>query len=429
MLNAMNGIQVFSMLSRSHAPLCSLLALALAACPDGDGGATDASADVRPGGRTYLLAARAEGYDATASRPAVPSLTPTPADLTEALVIPADLLGIPWAAFDGPDNRPSELPAAWLEAVTALETLARDSGQPIALALSPLSPEFDTLAPLASDQSGALVLNPTWKPACYDPSKDSDPLVHAGQYAGYVTWITQRFAPRFVILGQRLNLYEATCGPSAYAAVASFTALARTRLAASATVLDKPLTVVTVDVEDLYGFPKRPGRCATGTPSDCLAGRSSLLTGLDADALGLESYPFRAFSVAADIPSNWLATVADLSTLPVLIAGTALPATRLEAERGVCVPLFESDPAAQRAWLDQVLALSSTEKSPLVVWRSLVDLLPATAATCPCAADFALCAHLDGLSAKSDERRPFLLSGLADAPDGALALWRTVLAP
>ncbi len=456
MLGEMDAIRMFSMKAlttpRTHQnwPLRWLLigvSLALLhGCPADPSSSTDASPDTLPGGRSYLLAARAESYDSTAARPAIASLasltfpgsTPkfAPAEPVpevdrpvEAVVIPASLIGIPWTSFNGPDNRPSELPAAWLAAVESLESLAAESNTVVVLALTPLSPEFDTLAPLASDQSGALVLNPTWKPACYDPSKDSNPDLHAKQYAGYVTWMVERFAPRFVILGERLNLYEATCGPSAYAAVANFTTTARGRLSSSLAA-DKPLTAVTVDVEDLYGFPKKPGRCQTGTPADCLESRKSLLTGLDADLLGLESYPFRAFTVATDIPSDWLSTLADLSTLPVFIAGTAIPSTLIETEKGACVPLFESSPDAQRTWLDQVLSLSSVEKAPLVVWRSLVDLLPSSvAAGCPCTGDFALCRHLEGLGGKADERRLFLLSGLSSSPGGALDVWRTVFSP
>jgi hypothetical protein len=456
MLPQMDAIRMFSMkphkrphdlhLTPCRRALPWLLLVLLTACPGDPSPSEDTSTDTRPGGRSYLLAARAEAYDFTAARPATPSLssltipgsTPkfAPAEPIpevdrpiEAVVIPASLIGIPWTSFNGPDNRPSELPAAWLAAVESLESLAADANTPIVVALTPLSPEFDTLAPLASDQSGALVLNPTWKPACYDPSKDSNPDLHANQYAGYVTWMVERFSPRFVILGERLNLYETTCGPSAYAAVANFTAEARERLSSSLAP-DKPLTAITVDVEDLYGFPKKPGRCQTGTPADCLESRKSLLTGLDADLLGLESYPFRAFNVATDIPSDWLSTLADLSTIPVFIAGTAIPSTLIETEKGACVPLFESSPDAQRTWLDQVLSLSSVEKAPLVVWRSLVDLLPSSiAAGCPCAGDFALCSHLDGLGGKADDRRLFLLSGLSSSPGGALDVWRTVFSP
>lgn len=428
----------------------ALVALALLSCSEDPAGSSDTSdtSDTTPSGRSFLLAARAEGYDITRARPFYATLDtltfPAPADPVspapppdrpiEALVLPVDLLGIPWTSFNGPDNRPGSLPAPWLAELDAMAALASSTGLPLIVAISPLADTHDTLAPLASDGSGALVLNPTWKPSCYDPSADSNPTQHRDQFGGFVVWLAERLQPDAIILGQRLNLYEANCGASAFGALKGFVAHAHDRLQAASTLTTRPLTVVTFDVEDLYGFPAKAGRCVGATPKNCLATRAPLLADLGVDRLGLESHPFRALSDLSAIPNDWLAAVAAAQpspALPALVASTGAPAARLDAQRGACAPFIESSEAAQRAWLDQALAFSTAQEAPYLVWRTLIDPLPtSTLTSCPCAGTAADCTHLDGLGNRRDDRRALLSSGLS-ASDAtarqALSLWRSLL--
>lgn len=420
---------------------------AFAGCPEDEPKPSgDADGEVLPNGRSFLLAARAEAYDATALRPWTASLAsltvPLAADVVaaperpvEALVIPLDTIGIPWGAFTGPENRPTELPAAWLAEVERMEGLVAEAGLPVILAISPLSPEYDTLAPEARDASGALVLNSSWRPPCYDPSTDGNPTKYRDQFAGFARWAAERFKPQSIIVGQRLNLYEATCGATAYAAVVDFAGEAARRIAASDVLTTKPTTIASLDVEDLYGFPKKDGRCQTGTPADCFAVRKALITTLEANDVGitgLESYPANAFADASQIPGNWLSLVLAQTTKPTAIAGAELPALPLETQKGVCTPLLSSTETQQRAFLDQVLAAADAEEMSLVAWRHLLDLQPAdVVASCPCAGDFALCSHLDGLGGKRDERRLMLVGGLGAGGDErqALTVWKALLAP
>lgn len=432
----------------------TLLTLALGGCPEDTAEPADTS-DTTPSGRSFLLATRAESYDIARARPFVASLdsltfpAPPPAEPAdpanpvapnrpdrpiEALVLPVDLIGIPWTSFNGPDNRPGSLPAPWLAELDAMAALADSTDLPLIVAISPLADTHDTLSPLASDGSGALVLNPTWKPSCYDPSTDSNPTQHRDQFAGFAVWLAERLQPDAIILGQRLNLYEANCGASAFAALKGFVAHAHSRLQAASTVTLKPLTIATFDVEDLYGFPARAGRCVSSTPKDCLATRAALLADLGVDRLGLESHPFRAFAELAAIPNDWLAAVAAAQpspALPALVASTGVPAARLDAQRGACAPFIESSENAQRAWLDQAIAFSTAQEAPYLVWRTLIDPLPtATLTSCPCSGTVADCTHLDGLGNRKDDRRALLSSGLA-ASDAtarqALSLWRGLL--
>lgn len=424
--------------------LCA--AFALGGCsddpagPNGGGDATDTPdvrADTTPTGRSFLLAGRAEAYDFTAPapvRPWLPSLETLGDDLAEAIVIPLDLYGIPWDSFTGPDNRPSDLPGPWFSAVTALQTLAESTGRPIVLALSPLTAASDTLAADAREQNGALILNPSRHAPCYNPAADGNPTKWRDAWAGYAVWAVRQFEPRWVILGQRVNRYEERCGVAPYEAVLDYPAEAHRRIKALTDVSPLPTTIVGVDVEDLYGYPQKPGRCVATTPEACFATRAPLLDGIEADLLGLESYPAFALEDLASLPSDWLTRIADArDDLGGAVIGTHLPAVSL-SRRGaaaVCTPLLDSSEAAQAAWLDQVINAATTRRMELVVWRSLQDLLPAdVVGSCPCAGDVAVCQHLDQLNASADDVRRMVSGGLVDV-DGveraAASVWRQTL--
>jgi len=418
------------------------------ACSDDPKTSADADADASQPTRSFVMAARAEGYDSTAVRPRVASLAAlsvpvdgVPTTPVEAVVIPLDLLGIPWDSFSGVDNAPSNLPGAWLDAVNALQTRAEDSGLPVVLALSPVTLAFDGLAPNAKEQGGVLTLDDRWEPYCYDPSTNGSPFKYRDEFAGFAVWASKRFHPVAVIVAQRLNLLETTCqNPSQLASLKGFVAEAARRLRALevATGEARPVVMASVDVEDLYGFPPKVGRCVTGTPAECLATRKSLVNDLDVDVIGLESYPAVAIGTSGDIPESWLRAAADaMSTEPgkTAILGTGLPAEELDSTEGnVCTPLFVGSPLAQKLWLDQVFSVASLRKIQFVVWRSLTDGADtAVVSACPCpeASAFALCQHLDGFGSGADERRLELVRGLWDSSGtarDAAALWLSTLA-
>lgn len=418
-----------------------LLACAVAACPGGGegGDASDAdgggdAADAPGGGRGYFVGARLEGYDISAARRRVMSVAAAgdPANY-EVVVVPLDQLGLPWDAFVGPDNAPSELPGAWVAAVDAMKTAALATGKPMVLALSPLAPDFDTLAPAARDESGLLVLNSQWKARCYDPSQDLEPHRYRDRYAGYVAWIVQRFDPRWVIVAQRINRYE-TCGRSAYDAVADYAGEARRRLAALPAGATTAETIVTVDVEDLYGFPKSGGPCGAKSPADCFAERSALLAEVDADILGLDSYPAIAVPTVGTLPQDWLDRVASARPdLPAVVTGTSLPAVDLFTRKGTCQPILVSSDVLQRGWLDQVLSTAISHDMAFVVWHPLQDLLDAGAASaCPCPTGEPVCDHLSQLNAGADDVRRLATGGLFENDGTARiggTLWKGLFTP
>ena len=430
----------------------------LTACPEGPK-PTDIVADVTTdtGGRTALLGGLAMTYrvegadrwvlsteplfrppppapdaagDATSSEDADAGPVAEPTLMVEAVVLPAYLYGVPWTEFAA-EETPQQLPGAWVSALHEARDTIAALGKPVVLALSPLSLEWDNLAPLASDDgSGGLKLEENWlQDYCHDPAKSANPTKWRVAYGRYAKWMTELVKPAMVIVGSRLNLYEANCG-EAYEAIVGFATEAHEVVKG---LSDAPTTIVSVDVEDLYGYPRIPGRCPSTPAKECFATRQALLANLKADRLGLESYPARALtSKLAEIPDDWLVTVAEArSDLPPVIAGTGLPAVRLETVSGTCVPLLESSDTLQVAWLDQVLATATTYKMDLAVWNSPVNRANAArVSACLCSGDATLCGHLAQLGAKSDSVRLRLVEGLF-AQDGSAyqagLLWTQVL--
>ncbi len=427
--------------------LCLSLAAA-SACP-GPEPQPDATADVEtdtlPGGRTFLMGGLAQTYDFTVPRRWVISaerlMVPAPAtpdagvadaaadggaddagddgptELTEAVVVPLYHLGIPWDEFDSVSV--SSLPGPWVKAINEAKVVAAETGKPIALALSPTSLEWDNLAPRASDNgTGGLQIQENWLLSyCHDPSQDSDPAQWRDAYVRYVQWVTGQFDPQYVFLAHRINRYDERCSeanPGAYAAIAEFVTAAHDKLKASS---DAPTTVVTVDVEDLYGYTvdgKKPGRCVTESPQECFEQRKTLLDAFTADRLGLESYPGNVLRFIQSIPTDWLDRVASYRTdMDPLIAGTGLGSERIETSGNVCVPLLESDQALQLSWLDQVFGVATAHSMELVVWSSPLDQLDARiVAPCQCSGDFETCEHLSQLGSKSNQVRLSLIDGL-----------------
>ncbi|MFT7580940.1 MAG: hypothetical protein ACI9MR_002614 [Myxococcota bacterium] len=428
--------------------VCAVSGLVISACSDDPAETdatetdsqvtTDADTDTTTSGRP-LLGGRAEAYDYSRSPARVLSTDAIVADLSEVVVIPLDLVGIPWQSFGEEALQPSELPGLWLERVNAMKAAAAELGMPVILAISPITEAADSLAPDAREQSGLLVLNDRWRPACYDPSSDGNPTKWRDAYARFAVWAVQQFEPRWIVLGQRMNRYESNCGEKAYNAVLDYAGEAHRRiqtLADAAVPLPPPTTVVSVDVEDLHGFPSKPGRCAADTPEACFATRMGLLDNVVADTLGLETYPAAALSEDEVFDTGWLTRVIDARPdLPTAVVGTDIPAVEIARNVQFCPPLLESSPAIQSQWADQVLSDAKDAAMAFVIWRTQRDLLdPAAVAPCQCGGDDALlCQHLDQLNAKIDDIKRTTVGGLV-AADGteraAASVWRqTLLSP
>jgi hypothetical protein len=394
----------------------------LVACPAGgdDDADTVDTSDVQGGDavsepppRAYRLGGWAESVTLSAGTLASPermSAAPLgdPGDV-ESVVIPLDLLGVPWDAFNGVNNQPTELPAEWLEQVGEAEALvaelrgaldrveASGTGEPrtleVILALSPITRDGSALAPGTMELAGKA---PQWE-NCFDPSAQSDPNRYGARYAGYVTYLVNRFEPDAVILGRTMNRYEVACGELKYMAMLEVIHAAHDRLAERD---EPPTTIVEVDVEDLYGYPKLPGRCVAMSPDECFEIRRGLLEGLRVDALGLHSMPAVALGDLETWSPDWLERVANASPTPeVVVTATSLPATTLSEQGpggGPCIGVVGSDESIQRAWLTTVMLTAEALAMPWVAWHPVRDLAPeAVIASCPCSGDEDICFYLD----------------------------------
>ena len=410
----------------------AMLAVACApGCGDDSGGGTsdvDIS-DASDGGptvppRLYALGARAEGFTPVLGDSRGFALEPIgDLALAEALVLPLDLYGVPWGSFTGPDNQAGELPAAWLARIEAVEAaLAAADAEAMAdmkivLSLSPLNEGANNPAPKAGDDTGVLTLQEGWtNQTCFNPLATESEDKYPNEYAGYVRWMASRFDADFVVLGRVMNRYEENCGTGPYEGALTFTTAAHAALAA----LDEPpVTVVSVDVEDLYGLPKQPGRCVTETPQACLEERKGLLDGIVADRIGLESQPLLVLEETGSVPQDWLSRVtAARADIGWVVTSTSLPPVELYTQPNdtQCLPLSDSTETLQRSWLDQVLSTAETGGMDFVVWHPLTDLADAAvAAACPCpdASDPALCYFLETANQDTaDATRRLVTAGL-----------------
>ena len=414
------------MLSKWFWCVSLVASMGLAACPDRRVDTSDADASDAQGAdaandtqdRVYRLGGWAESATLSAGTLAAPEgMSAAPlgqAGDVESVVIPLDLFGVPWDAFDGPENQPIELPAEWLAKLSEAEALIADlrggiAGLPVpegeepralevVLALSPITRDGAALSPGTMNLAGKA---PQWE-NCFDPSTESDPQKYGGRYAGYVSYVVNRLEPDAVILGRTMNRYEVTCGETKYRAMLDVIHAAHDRLAERDVA---PTTIIEVDVEDLYGYPKRDGRCVAMGPAECFETRRGLLEGIRVDALGLHSMPAVALEELETWEPDWLERVALASpTTDVVVTATSFPAASI-SEQGPggcpCIELLASDAALQRAWLTTVMMTAESLEMPWVAWHPVVDLAPeAVVVSCPCSGDEDICFYLDHVVAE-----------------------------
>ena len=434
----------------------ALLGVVLSGCPseptsDDTGPALDADP---PSSRTYALGIEPLGYAMQGTQRWVfddtawlsPDVTleantrdnedtsSNPLALAEILVVPAYLEGIPWAEFGGADDSPQNLPGAWLARMQGLRDAVMDSGLRLVLALSPMNMRYDNLAAkVVTDGSGGDTLQDNWlNEYCPNTSAGGNPDKWPVAYARYVSWMVELFSPEFVSLGHRVNLFEENCGqvsPGSYESMVGFATTAHQRIKERH---PEVLTIVGVDIEDLYGYPRTPGRCVSLSPKECFEERRQLIGPIVADRVGLASYPALAVASLKELPGDWLSYIYDaLGGQSAVITGLGMPGRSVEEKSGVCVPFIESDEGLQRDLLDQAVAIAGQESMDFIVWSFATDLFDADAiGSCSCSGPKDLCDHLDQLGASADSVRPTLIQGLYDkggARRQAGELWHTLL--
>jgi hypothetical protein len=420
-------------------------------CPGPEGGQDSVSGDAADAvsQRSYLLGGEAVRYEMSGGERWVFDPSPLQIDgqegeqgdedalpiwLAEVVVLPAHLYGVPWSEFGGTEDVPSNLPGSWVASLQAMKSSSAGWDRKTVLALMPTNSRYDNLAPRAKDDgSGQLQLEDNWlNEYCPNTSAGGNPSKWPSAYARYVKWMVALFEPDYVLLSRRINLYEENCGevsPGSYESMVSYSTAANEALKAANIGVT---TVVSVDVEDLYGYPRTPGRCPSLSAKECFETRRVLMAPLVADRIGLASYPAVAMSALKDLPDDWLKVVLEaMGDTPAVFTGLGLPAVTLEQDSGVCVPLIETDESTQREFLEQALVAAEQRNMEIVVWTSGVDYLPVEPiAGCNCSEPKDVCTHLGFLGASADAVRPHLIRGLFDASQNARQagdVWQSLL--
>ena len=302
------------------------------------------------------------------------------AEDAEAYVIHEDFYGIPWTSLLAGEAPPD----AWVAAMDLLADDARGSGLPVMLALSLVQgPGRTHLGSQAVVQDGVLVSpEAAWSERCYDFATAADADVLEAAYLDYLTWMIQRFEPRWLNVATEINLFQTQC-PDAWPGLAQVQGAAYHH----ARSMDPELVVfASVELSHLYGLE---GDCAD--PDACFEENLAAMALLEGDRLALSTYPFGRpdISSPADIPPDWLSRAAEAMEMPVLIAETGWSGAPIVAAfDGDCVSFGDFSEADQVAYLRWLVDQADALDMELVTWWSNRDLIPARISdTCGCAAE------------------------------------------
>lgn len=117
----------------------------------------------------------------------------------EHLGYPVDLF---FTAQPPPENHP------WTIQIRSLANAAKLAGKPTVLQLALTR---DYMVSKAYAENGALKLDRTWAPRCYDLSSSLGTLIGTS-YVNYVRYLTALFNPKYVVVMAEMNLYYSACG-------------------------------------------------------------------------------------------------------------------------------------------------------------------------------------------------------------------------
>ena len=309
-------------------------------------------------------------------------------DDSNAIALHMEWFGVPWREFAAGVNPPE----AWLRQMDAIRGLEERLGLPVYLALTPIGGSRDRLA---SNPAGtfALTADDSFGGRCesIDTRPDYEAVVRPG-FQRYVSYMLQRFQPRFVALSVEVNIYKAFC-PGAWSAMQQ--------------LLNDTYDMVKADHPGLPVFhtfqteflwqSESPGSPCFGFRRECLVQNIEQLAGLKSDIYALSSYPAATFlNAGRRLPDDYLTTIASLSGKPIAVSETGYPAVTYSIDwGGMCAPIEPSSAADQAWWMARVLRDGRRAGMPFVVWWANEDLLPSPLlTTCNCPDDSIWCHFL-----------------------------------
>jgi hypothetical protein len=299
-------------------------------------------------------------------------------DDSNAVALHMEFFGVPWREFGAGINPPE----AWLRQMDAVRGLEERLGLPVYLALTPIDGSRDRLA---SNPAGiyALTQDDSFGARCepIDTRPDYETVVRPG-FERYVSYMIQRFQPRFVALSVEVNIYKTFC-PAAWIAMQQLLNETYDRVK-----LEHPGLPVfhTFQTEFLWLSESSSSPCF-GFHRECLVYNIQELAGLRSDLYALSSYPAATFlNAGRQLPDDYLTAIASLSGKPIAISETAYPAvTYITPSGGTCVPIQPSSVIDQAWWMARMLRDAARVQMPFVVWWANEDLLPGSVvASCNC---------------------------------------------
>jgi hypothetical protein len=379
-----------------------------AAPPAGDGGALDggpSSTDSAPApvdsGATRVFRLASAGAQGLLG--AQPFIQLTAADLAtdvDVAAIHQDFYGVPWDEF----AQGLAPPQAWVDQMDALVQTAVGNDVFLSLQLAGGS-KRQTLADKATVQNGQLVTLSNWAAPCYDFATAADGPALKGAYVAYVTWMVQRFSPRYVNVGIELNLFQ-DC-TAAWPAMVDVE-----RAAYDAAKAAKPDTIAfpSIQIDHLYSTD---GSCGAVDPATCYEERYAGLAGLKRDRFAVSTYPFlqQAIGKVAGIPADYFTRAGDRGLERTVIAETGWDsAASVGTLNGVCATAITSSEQEELAYFVRLTGDAQAHGMDFVTWWSNRDFEPGGVASHCCPFDPAWCAMVQIFRAQggSDPSLQFL---------------------